>query len=140
MVKIVVPLRVERVAALGAWVDDADIFEVALGDQPGLALEPVRLIAESIRQFVENVTSAEVVDAMDGVQAKRVDVIFSKPIQGVVDDEAANAVALGPVKIDRLSPGRMVGIGEAGCGPQSHAIISEGWREVGQQRNTTATE
>ena len=114
MVKVVVPLRVERVAALGARINDANIFEVALGDQPSLAIQQLRLTLKGVRKFVEDVAGAEVVNAMDGVQAKRVNVVFGKPVQSVVDDEAANAVASGPVKIDRLSPGRVVGIGEAG--------------------------
>ena len=57
-------------------------------------LRLLRLILECLRQFVEDVASAEVVDAVDGIQAKRVHVIFGKPVQGVIDDEAADAVAL----------------------------------------------
>ena len=58
--------------------------------------------------------SAEVVDAVDGIQAKRVHVIFGKPVQGVIDDEAADAVALRSVKVDGLSPGRVMSVGETG--------------------------
>ena len=46
VVKIVVPLRVERVPSRITRVDDTNIFEVALGNQPGLALQPPRLILE----------------------------------------------------------------------------------------------
>ena len=59
-------------------------------------------------------TSAKVIDSVNGVQTKRVNVIFSQPVQGVVDDKAADAIALRPVKVDRFSPGRVMGIGEAG--------------------------
>ena len=48
VVKIVVPLRVERVASRGAGIDDAHIIEIALGNQPGLALEAPRLILEGL--------------------------------------------------------------------------------------------
>src|SRR5689334_23425888 len=58
--------------------------------------------------------SAEVVDAMNGIQAKPVHVILGKPVQGIIDDEAADAVALLPVKVDGLSPRRVMSVGEAG--------------------------
>ena len=77
----------------------ANIIQIALGDQPGSTIQPAGLSLESFRQFVEDVTGAEVVDAVDGVEAKRVDVIFGQPVQRVVDNEAANAVAPGPVKL-----------------------------------------
>ena len=112
--KVVVPLGVKSVATDGARIDDADIFEIALGNDPGLALQTLSLVMERFRQFVENVAGPEIVDAVDGIQAKGVDVIFGEPVQGIVDDPAADAVALRPVKVDGLAPGRVMGIGEAG--------------------------
>ena len=87
---------------------NANIVEIALGSEPGLTLKAPRLFLECLRQFVEDVASAEIVDAVDGVQPKRVDVIFGEPVQRVVDDESAHAIALRTVKVDGLSPGRVV--------------------------------
>src|ERR1700730_1647352 len=114
MMKVVVPLRIQGVASHRTGINNADVFEIALRDHPGLAIKPACLILECLRQFLEDVTSAEVVNAMYGIQAKRIQVVFSKPIEGIVDDEAPDAVALRPVKVDRLSPGRVMGIREAG--------------------------
>ena len=112
--KVVVPLRIQAVASHRAGINDAYVFEIALRDHPGLALKPACLILKCLPQFLQDVTGAEVVDAVYGIQAKRIHVVFSKPIEGIVDDEAPDAVALRPVKVDRLSPGRVMGIGEAG--------------------------
>ena len=79
-----------------------------------LALELASLILENLRQFVEEVMSTEIVNAVDGIQAKRVHVIFSQPVESVVDDPAADAVALGAIVVDRLAPGRVMGVGETG--------------------------
>ena len=57
---------------------------------------------------------AEVVDAVNGVQAKGIDVVFGEPVQGVIDKKAADAIALRPIKVDRLSPGRVMGVSKAG--------------------------
>ena len=118
MMKVVVPLGVKSVTTDGAGIDDADVFEIALGNDPGLALQALSLVMERFRQFVENMAGPEIVDAVDGIQAKSVDVILGEPVQGVVDDPTADAVALRPVKIDGLAPGGVMGVGETGCGPR----------------------
>src|SRR5882672_11238717 len=58
--------------------------------------------------------STEIVDAVDGIEAKGVDVIFGEPVKSVINDPAADAVTLGPVEVNGLAPGSEMGIGEAG--------------------------
>src|SRR5215467_6919037 len=49
---------------------------------------------------------------MHGIQAKPVEVVLLQPIQGVVDEEFANCPAVRSVKVDRISPRRLIAIGE----------------------------
>jgi hypothetical protein len=60
------------------------------------------------------VTRREIEDAVDGVQPQRIEMELGKPVQRVVDDEAADGVAAATVVVDRWSPRRAVGIGEVG--------------------------
>src|SRR6202162_6383374 len=56
--------------------------------------------------------STEIVNAVNGVKTKRIHVIFGQPVQGIVDHPAAHAIALRPIKVDGLAPGRVISIGE----------------------------
>ena len=97
--EIVVPLRVQGIAAGGAGIDDANIFKTALGDDPGLPLQTPGLILEFFRQLIEDMMSAEVVDAVDRVQAKGIDVQLGQPVERVVDEVAAHRFAVGVVMV-----------------------------------------
>src|SRR5947209_8053420 len=114
MVEVVMPLRIHGVPSPVARVNDANIFKIAFRDQPGLTVKPAGLIGKTFRKFIENMTSTEIVDAMDCVQTEGIDVEFGKPVKGIVDNEAANPVALRPVKVDCPAPWRVMSVGEAG--------------------------
>ena len=87
-------------------------FEIALGDQPGVAPEARRLGVKRVGEVGEDVARAEVEDAVDGVEAQPVDVIVGQPVERVVDEEPAHLVAVGPVEVQRGAPRRLVAIGE----------------------------
>src|SRR5271170_2303772 len=55
---------------------------------------------------------AEIVDAIDGVQAQAIDAKFFQPIQGVGDEKIADWSALRAVKVERGSPRRAIARGE----------------------------
>ena len=72
---------------------DANIVEIAFGDDPCLAPELRGLFVKAIAKLGENVAGAEVENPVDGVQPKRVDVILGEPIERVIDDEAPDPIA-----------------------------------------------
>ena len=92
--KIIEPLGVDAIAALGRRPDDTRVVEVAFRDQPGRAAEACGLRVKVLGHFLENMARAEIENAVDGVEAQRVDVILRQPVEGVVHKEAAHAVAL----------------------------------------------
>jgi len=51
---------------------------------------------------------------MDGIQAEAVAVIVLKPMSRVFEEEIPDLIALRPVEIDGIAPGRPVAIGEIG--------------------------
>ncbi len=114
MVKIVVPLGVDGIAPGGTRIDNAHVFKIAFGNQPRFTPQTLCLGVKGFRKFLQDVARAEVVDAMDGVEPEGVHVIFGQPVQGIVDDPAANTVTFRAVVVDGLAPGCVVGVGEAG--------------------------
>ena len=76
--EIIVPLRVHGIAAGGAGIDNANILEIALGDNPSLAIQSLGLPLKGLRQFGEDVVRPIVIDSVNCVQAKRVRVIFGR--------------------------------------------------------------
>ena len=67
---------------------------------------------KSVPKFRQNMADAEIENSVDSVQAQRVNVIFSQPIERVLDDKTADAVASCAVVVDRAPPGRPVLVGE----------------------------
>ena len=94
VVKIVTPLRVYSVSAFCGRRDDPAIVEVALRDQQDGASEPFCFCMDQVRKFFQDVHGAEIVDAVYGVQPQSVDMILRDPVQRIVEDEAADLVAV----------------------------------------------
>ena len=80
-----------------------------------MASEARRLCVKSVGELGQDVARAEVEDAVNGVEAQPVHVIFGQPVERVVDEEPAHLVAVGPVEVERGAPGRLVAIGEVGA-------------------------
>src|SRR5258708_38958852 len=47
-------------------------------------------------------------DSMNGVQSKSVDVKLSKPVQRILDEEVADFITVGAIKVQSRSPGRAI--------------------------------
>ena len=60
---------------------------------------------DQVRKFFQDVHGAEIVDAVYGVQPQSVDMILRDPVQRIVEDEAADLVAVRSVIIDGRTPG-----------------------------------
>ncbi len=58
--------------------------------------------------------SAEIINAVDGVEAEGVHVIFGEPVKCIVDYPAAHSVAIGSIKVDGLAPWSLIGVSETG--------------------------
>src|SRR6202011_3534188 len=114
MVEVVIPLGVDPVTANSNRIDDARIIQVALGNEPGLAPERARLALKSFGHFAEHMIRAEVINPVNRVEPKRVDVILSQPVQRIVDEETPYAVALRTVKIYRRAPRRSIDVRKTG--------------------------
>src|SRR5580658_7763636 len=65
-----------------------------------------------VAKFRQNMARAEVENSVDRVQSKGIYVIFGEPIERVLDNEAANAIAAWPIEVHRSAPRRPVLIGE----------------------------
>src|ERR1700730_12193585 len=114
MVEVVIPLGVDPVTANSNRIDDARIVHVPLGNEPGLAPERARLALKSFGHLAKHMIRAEVINPVNRVEPKRVDVILSQPVQRIVDEETPYAVALRTVKIYRRAPRRPIDVGKAG--------------------------
>src|SRR5262249_37530142 len=60
----------------------------------------------------ENVCGGKIEDAVNRVQPKAIEVALAHPVEGVVDEIAADFVALWPIEVDRFTPRRAVAVGE----------------------------
>ncbi len=88
------------------------VVPVRLRDQPQRSSESGRGCADLGRELLEQGDRPVVVQRVNGVQTQPVDVEVAQPHQGVLDDEAADRVAVGVVQVERLTPRGAVAIGE----------------------------
>src|SRR5579863_2212012 len=115
VVKIVVPLSIDPVTADYGWINHARIVQIALGDEPCLAPEQMRLPMEDVGHLVQQMIRSEVEDLVDRIEPQRIDVVLSQPVQRVVDEETPYLRALRTVEIDRGTPWRAITIREIGA-------------------------
>jgi hypothetical protein len=80
MVKIVIPLSVKAIPAPRSRMDETHIVEIAFGNDNDPAAEGLCLPAKSLPESRQDVLSAEVKDAVDGVYSEAIDMIFRHPI------------------------------------------------------------
>src|SRR6185295_10778026 len=115
MVKVVVPLAIQSTASFGYRSNDSYIVQVALSNHMNKPAQPLGLSVHDFGQFTQNVTSATVEDAMDGVQPESVNVKLSHPIESIIDEVCADFVAVSPVVIDRAPPRSSIPVREIGA-------------------------
>ena len=112
VVEVVRPHAIQPIAAAVRRTDQPDVVLVALGDDVDGPAGAGGLLLDRLLNVREDVADAEVVDRLHGVEAKAVDVEVADPRAGVVNEERAHRVAFRTVKIDRVSPRRVVAVGE----------------------------
>ena len=109
MVEVVVPLRrVEH--RLTAAADEALRLVVAVLQQE--VDSPGKPRPDALRELVEDVGAAVVLDRVDGVEPEPVEMEGLDPVFGVLDDESAHRSGIRPVEIDRVAPRRAMAAGE----------------------------
>ena len=125
--KIVAPLRVQAVAAVFFGMEKSCVVQVALRDYVNLPAEAFGGGANLLLKLREEMVSAEVEDSVNRIKPKRIDVEVLDPIERVIDEEAADGVALRSVKVYCFSPWRLVTRSE--IGPKEAQVVSF-WAEV----------
>src|SRR5262245_41166661 len=87
MVKVIIPLGIERKASQLARPDDAGIVERTLGDG---AYPPIQALGVSVQRqakLFEKRPRGVIQDGMDGVEPQGVDVELGNPVEGIIDEK-----------------------------------------------------
>ena len=115
--KIVVPLGVQTVAA---QLPETRSKRVSLRSLSAIrwtcavrARRPGR--ARPRPALPETAAADESQNGVDGIEPQGIDVKFGNPVERVLDEEAAHLIAVRPVEVDGLPPGRAVAVGEIGA-------------------------
>ena len=104
VVKIVAPLRVQRVTAALGGVQNFAIVHVAFGDEHNSPAGSRFQFFHGDFQFGQKMNCAEIADTIDGVQAQSVDAKFFEPIEGIGNKKIAHRAAMRAVEIQRRTP------------------------------------
>src|SRR5260370_20649843 len=104
MMPIVRPRRVESMSAYVAAGNQTRVVGVRFGDQQHRPMKRRGQRIDLAGQLLEYVLWGLVNDRVHRVQAQAVDVVLANPHQRVVDDEATDLVAAGPLAIQIASP------------------------------------
>ena len=67
MMKFVEPLRIDREAAFAVRVEDANITEIAFGNDPGLSSQVRGLFVKPVAKLGENVAGTEIENPVDSI-------------------------------------------------------------------------
>src|SRR5271170_4384534 len=68
--------------------------------------------SDRIRQFCENVRHRVVDNGVNRVQPETIEMIFSQPVERIVDEEITDHSAFWTIEVDAVSPRRGVSIGK----------------------------
>src|SRR5437763_686873 len=112
MMKVVVPLRIETEAESIGGRDDARIIEVTLGDAVDTTPEFLAARAYGTREVLQKRLRGVIDDRVHGIDAQCIDVKLVDPLQRTMDEEPSHMIALLAVEVERVSPRRLVSIGE----------------------------
>ena len=118
VVPVVIPHRVEPIAAGGAVADDPRVVELRLGDDERGSAEPFAQRRDLRRQLLEDVGWRLVDDRVHRIEAQAVQVVVADPHCRVVDSEPAHLSCIGPIEVERSAPRGMVPVAEVGSKPR----------------------
>ena len=120
VVEVVVPERVESVAAAGGRAGEARLLRLVLGDDDRLA--PARRLAHPAGDRCEDVFVGVVEDALRRVEAQAVHVELLDPVARVGDEELADVLGVRPVEVDRLAPLGLAAVREVVFGELAEVV------------------
>ena len=91
---------------------DSAVIAVALGDDLHLAMQFCGSLVAGFAQFLQERARGWVDDGVNRVQAQTIDVEVGDPLQGVLDEVAADLVGMLLLEIQGGAPGCFVPVGE----------------------------
>lgn len=127
VVKIVCPDGVESVSTTADWIDQSHVVAIALGDHDDSSA--AGSLACYLGDLLEDVRLTRVEDRVRGVEPEAVDVILLDPLGDVLQDEVADEVTTRSVEVERLTPGRLVAVGEV-VGREGTEVVAVGTEVV----------
>src|SRR5579871_1178849 len=104
MVKFIQPLCIQSVSTLRNRMDQTDVVQIAFRDDVNAPSELTSLLMNRCSQLLQYVAGAEVEDAVHRIQPKRVHMKFGDPVECILNKKAADAVTVGAVKVESVSP------------------------------------
>src|SRR5262245_52791020 len=128
MVKIVVPLAVESVSAYGRRIDDFRIVQGAFGNHDNLPVQRLGLRVNRRSDLLQNMVGAEVVDPVNRIESKGIDMVFGHPIESIADKIMPDIVGVGPIEVDGGTPRFSIAVRKIGT--EVAEIISLGAKVV----------
>ena len=123
VVEVVVPERVQPVAAAIRRTHQLRLLRLVLGDQERRAL--AARLAHAPRDRRHQMFGRGVVDLLGRVQAQAVEVEFVDPVGGVLDEQLARRAGVVAVEVQRRAPLVRVAIGEV-VGREAREIVPVG--------------
>ena len=110
VMKVVVPERVETVAALLGWPHEPRVLRLILRNEKD---RPVAgRFARATADRFDDMRARGVVDLLRGVEPQAIQMKFVDPVAGVRDEELTHGGRVGAVEIDRVAPLVRVFVGE----------------------------
>ena len=106
---VVVPLRCVEIGLVPMPHQAARNIVLVFQDEMDRPREPR---AKARGEFVEQIGPRIILDGVDSVEAKPVEMKFLDPIFGVLDEEVAHRARVRPIKLDRIAPRGFVPAGE----------------------------
>jgi hypothetical protein len=115
MMKIVKPLCVEALAAVIGRTYDSRAVEIAFRNQVKSAPRMQCPFRDCCMHEIPQVDGIAIEDLMDGIQAKAVEMIVLRPIQGIADDIFFYSIRPGAIEIQIFPPRGMIHFGQIGA-------------------------
>src|SRR3990170_7535942 len=88
MMKVVIPLGIQAIAACLTGVDDPDVVQIALRDHIDFSAQHFRFSVHRFPEFLQEVSRAEIEYPVDGIDPDGIDMILRDPVEGIVYEKS----------------------------------------------------